>query len=275
MPRTARRISRSGTYHVMFRGNELRDIFTDNEDRNRFLHLLEEKATEEEFTIYAYCLMPNHVHILLSGEHEALGKLIKRINTSFVYYFNKKYDRLGHLFHDRYKSQPVETEVYLLAAVRYIHNNPVKAGLAEKPYDYKWSSYRSYVDYRQDSKNCFDPLYILKMFSEDIEKGKKLFKVFSKENEADNFDFVDVAENEIKNDKEIKGEAAARKFIDHFLKTKNLKIEDLLWKDYEDIRNELIVELRERSNLSIRQLASILGIGRGIIQRQDRPGAKK
>ncbi len=268
MPRTARRMSKSRTYHVMFRGNELRDIFTDDEDRNRFLHLLNEKATEENFTIYAYCLMTNHVHILLAGEHEALGKLIKRVNTSFVYYFNKKHNRVGHLFHDRYKSQPVDTDAYLLAAVRYIHNNPVKAGLVKEPYDYKWSSYRSYVDYPQVANTCLDPLYVLKVFSGDIKKGQRLFLEFSRESEADNFDFVDVAEDGTKKDKEIKSEAAARTFADHFLKTKDLKYEDLKWKDYEGIRNELIVELRERSNLSIRQIASILGIGRGIIQRQ-------
>lgn len=270
MPRTARLISKSNTYHVMFRGNELRDIFMDDEDRNRFLHLLYEKAKDEDFTLYAYCLMSNHVHILLSGEHEALGRLVKRINTSFVYYFNKKHDRVGHLFHDRYKSQPIETDTHLLAAVRYIHNNPVKAGLCKEPCDYKWSSYRSYANYPQVESICLDPSYIIKMFSVDLNKGKKLFLEFSREIESDNIDFVDVIEEETKKNKEINSEAAAREFVVRFLNMKGVKCEQLGLKGYEGIRHELILELRERSNLSIRQIASILGIGRGIIQRVQR-----
>lgn len=267
MPRTARRISKSKTYHIMFRGNELRNIFMDDEDRSRFLQLLFEKATDEGFTIYAYCLMNNHVHILLFGEHETLGRLVKRINTSFVYHFNKKHNRLGHLFHDRYKSQPVETDAHLLAAVRYIHNNPVKAGLAKEPYDYKWSSYRSYTNHPQVENLCLRPSYILKMFSEDITEGKKQFLEFSRKNETDNINLIDVTENLIKKDKEIKSEAAAREYVERFLKMKGVKQDCLGLKGYEDIRRELILELREKSNLSIRQIAFILGIGRGMVQR--------
>ncbi len=98
MPRGARQRSNSRVYHIMFRGNELRDIFIDDEDRNKFLSTFKEKSECENFSVYAYCLMDNNVHFLLSGENEKLRKLVKRINTSYVYYFNKKYERIGICF---------------------------------------------------------------------------------------------------------------------------------------------------------------------------------
>ena len=266
MPRTARVKSKTKIYHIMFRGNELRDIFLDVEDKKRLLHLLYEKATDEGFTIYAYCLMNNHVHILLTGEHESLGRLVKRINTSYVYYFNQKWDRVGHLFHDRYKSQPVETDAHLLAAVRYIHNNPVKAGMVNSPLEYQWSSYRNYVVYPQGCCSCLDPSFILMMFADDIYESKKQFILFSRQQETEPITFMDVEEHE-KEDKDILGEAAAEAFVKRFLKMKRVEWECLNKKGYEKIRRELIVELRSRSNLSIRQIASVLGVNRGIVQR--------
>jgi len=265
MPRIARQRSKSKTYHILFQGNGLRDIFIDDNDKNKFLQLLFEKSMSEGFSIYAFCLMSNHVHILLSGEHNALGKLVKRINTSYVYYFNKKYDRIGRLFHDRYKSEPVETDAHLLAAVRYIHNNPVKAGMIKDPSDYIWSSYHYYTDYPQKTLSCLDPLFILEMFSEDIKEGKEQFVKFSKD--ADRFEFIDVVEDETIKDKEINSEIAAREFVQQFLK-KNGLIDCIGLKGSKSLRNELIIELKEKSTLSIRQIASILGVSRGIVQRQ-------
>ncbi|NLZ92724.1 MAG: transposase [Firmicutes bacterium] len=250
----------------MFRGNELKNIFFDVEDRLKFLQLLDEKALDENFTVYAYCLMDNHVHILLYGEHENLSRLVKRINTSYVYYFNKKQSRVGHLFHDRFKSQPVETDAYLLAVVRYIHNNPVKAGMVADPLDYRWSSYRSYADYPRISYSCLDPLYILKMFSENISEAKKLFLNFSKQQEEKNLKIIDIDENEMRS-KDIIGEAAAKSFVDKYLQMKGIQYDCLRENRYKSIRNELISELRKKSNLSIRQIASLFGVSRGVVSR--------
>lgn len=129
----------------MLRGNDKRTIFIDNEDRKRFISTLFEKAAEENIRIYAYCLMSNHVHLLLHEKDANIARLMKRINVSFVYYFNKKYKRVGHLFQDRFKSEIVDNDNYLLAAVRYIHNNPAKAGMVSLPEKYLWSSYNDYI----------------------------------------------------------------------------------------------------------------------------------
>ena len=269
VPRSARTISESNIYHIMFRGNELRDIFIDDEDRNKFLNTLLEKSKAENFSIYAYCLMDNHVHILLSGNHSNLGKLVKRINTSYVYYFNKKYDRLGHLFQDRYKSETVETIAYSLEAVRYIHNNPVKAGITRIPSDYKWSSYNCYIRPQHNNKFNIDIFYILEMFSGDEKKAVENFIKFSNEKDINLkfIDIVDVDKSDNKKNVKIKGEQAAEEFIKEYLKLKGLKIGCIGLKGYEKITKELIVVLKRDSSLSIRQIAKALKISRGKVQR--------
>ena len=131
MPRTARIPSASGCYHVVLRGIGKQILFEEDEDYRRFLHTLERYLRDEKADIYAYCLMENHVHLLLHAD-SGLDRLMKRIGTSYAYYFNEKYSRSGHLFQDRFSSEPVEDEAYLLAVVRYIHNNPQKAGICRK-----------------------------------------------------------------------------------------------------------------------------------------------
>ncbi|MCB8814625.1 transposase [Desulfosporosinus shakirovi] len=265
MPRSARQRSNSRIYHIMFRGNELRDIFIDDEDRNKFLSTFKEKSECEDFSVYAYCLMDNHVHFLLSGEHEKLGKLVKRINTSYVYYFNKKYERIGHLFHDRFKSQAVETDAYLLEAIRYIHNNPVKAGIARAPNDYKWSSYPHYIKDLNNTVLNIDKAAILKLFSHDPILAQKCFVEFSKEAKA--IEFMDIEESETKKKSIIRGKIAAKQYTEEILNHNCIKLDSLRLKGFEDIRNQIILELRQKSDLSVREIASLLMINRGMVQR--------
>ena len=145
MPRTARKRSEAGIYHVMLRGINRQQIFINDEDAGYFLALLKEYQSAGCFVLYAYCLMGNHVHILLKAENDPLSVIMKRIGVRYVMHFNAKYDRIGHLFQDRYKSEPVDSDSYFLTVLRYIHNNPVKAGLCEKPEDYPLSSARGYL----------------------------------------------------------------------------------------------------------------------------------
>ena len=140
MPRSARKHSESGHYHVILRGVNRLEIFHDDEDRTRFLDTLLRFAREDGIGIVAYCLMDNHVHLLLNAG-DNLSVFIKQIAASYVYYFNRKYDRVGHLFQERYRSEAVETDEYLLTAARYILQNPQKAGICSAR-DYPWSSWR-------------------------------------------------------------------------------------------------------------------------------------
>ena len=147
MPRQARKKSNSGIYHIMLRGINRQQIFEDEEDRQRFLETLESYKDLCGYTLYAYCLMGNHIHILLKEGKEDLTLVLKRIAGSYVYWYNWKYHRCGHLFQDRYKSEPVEDDGYFLTVLRYIHQNPVKAKICKKAEDYLYSSMRAYLTF--------------------------------------------------------------------------------------------------------------------------------
>lgn len=128
MPRAARKKSNSGIYHIMLRGINRQLIFEDEEDKNRFIETLLKYKEQCGYLIYAYCLMGNHIHILLKEGKEELTLVLKRIAGSYVYWYNWKYHRSGHLFQDRFKSEPVEDDAYFLTVIRYIHQNPETRG---------------------------------------------------------------------------------------------------------------------------------------------------
>ena len=147
MPRTARKQSRTGIYHVMLRGINKQQIFHDEEDCLYFLKLLDRFKKPCGYSLYAYCLMGNHVHLLLKECGEVpVGGIFRHIGSSYVYWYNLKYERTGHLFQDRFRSEPVEDDGYLLTVFRYILLNPVKAGLCSQAEQYKYSSAGEYLN---------------------------------------------------------------------------------------------------------------------------------
>ena len=161
MPRKNREKSATGIYHVMLRGINRQDIFEDAEDYKQFikmLRLLVDRKDDNNLplpplcTVYAYCLMSNHVHLLIREKCENIGESIKRIGVAYARYFNRKNSRVGHLFQDRFQSEPVNDIAYFGTLMKYIHQNPVKAGLAKEVRDYPWSSWAEYE--RRGSGNC-------------------------------------------------------------------------------------------------------------------------
>lgn len=145
MPRRARIRSSTDIYHVMMRGVNKQKIFHNSVDSRMFLRSLQKYKEKCGYKVYAYCLMPNHIHLLIGAGNEPLDHSIKRLNNSFVFWYNRKYERVGHLFQNRYKSEPVEDDSYFLTALRYIIQNPMKAGLENAPGEYPWSSYSGYA----------------------------------------------------------------------------------------------------------------------------------
>ena len=113
------------------RGINRQNIFEEEDDYERFLDILKACKSKSDCKLYAYCLMGNHFHLLLKVEKEDLEMIIKRLAGSYVYWYNLKYRRCGHLFQDRFISEAVETDPYLLTVIRYIHHNPVKAGICK------------------------------------------------------------------------------------------------------------------------------------------------
>jgi len=169
--------SETGIYHVVLRGNNKQTIFEDDEDNKMFLVTLEEYKKQSGYKLFAYCLMGNHVHLLLKTEKEALGEIFQRIGASYVYWYNRKYDRAGHLFQARFKSEVVETDNYLFAVLRYIHQNPLKARMVTRLEDYVWSSYCEYLGLKTD--HYVDKDFILMLFNEDRNKAVADFKTFN------------------------------------------------------------------------------------------------
>jgi len=144
MARQARARSESGIYHVMLRGINKQKIFHDEQDYKMFIKAMNNAKKQSDFSIYAYCIMPNHIHLLIKENTESISTVMKRIGCRYVYWYNLKYERIGHLFQDRFRSEPVENDEYFLAVLRYIHQNPVKACIANKCSDYPFSSYNWY-----------------------------------------------------------------------------------------------------------------------------------
>jgi REP element-mobilizing transposase RayT len=246
VPRQARKRSRSGIYHVMLRGINQQTIFEDDEDKERLIATLEKYREICGYKLYAYCLMSNHFHILVKGEKEDLSLIVKRIAGSYVYWYNRKYKRCGHLFQDRYKSEAVDNDSYFLAVLRYIHNNPVVAGICESPCDYRFSSYPLYV---KNESGLLDLSFVFSMLSKDE------FERFHKEEKEAKF-----LENEVKDYPIRDSEAIA--LIKEVTRCSNLVEIQMLERDKLNITIKLIRD----KGISIRQLSRITGISKGIIE---------
>ncbi|QGU00017.1 hypothetical protein SYNTR_1423 [Candidatus Syntrophocurvum alkaliphilum] len=255
MPRVKRKLSNTRVYHIMCRGIEKRNIFLDDEDKTTFLNILRRKQLDKNYSYLAYCLMTNHLHLIIDEGEEGISKIMQRINGGYAYYFNKKYYRSGHLFQDRYKSEAIESDYYLMAAIRYVHNNPVKARMVNHPEEYIWSSYRQITG--KKNSVTVDKERILTMFADDTNEALMEFKAFSISDNEDRF--IDI------NDKEEEKEYA-KKITTDFLYKHGKHTQD--FKQLEKgLRNELIINLKESTSLSIRDLSDVLDINRNTIQR--------
>jgi REP element-mobilizing transposase RayT len=136
---------RGAFYHVISRGNHSEKIFHDDSDHQRYLSLLEEVRNRYHCKLYAYVLMGNHVHLLVEAEVAPLSKIMQNLQFRYTRYYNLRYGKIGHLFQGRYKAILCDRDNYLLELVRYIHLNPVRAGLSKQVDGYRWSSHSNYL----------------------------------------------------------------------------------------------------------------------------------
>lgn len=258
MPRPLRLASETQIYHVMARGNRRTVIFHDKEDKKRFINIILNKKKEDSFRLFAYCIMDNHYHLLIKEENEELATIMKMINSSYATYYNDKYEGIGHVFQDRYRSEPVSNDEYLLGVTRYIHNNPKKAGIINRLQDYPWSSYEQYVYYKQ-SNDLVDANYILSLYSKNISNAVKRFMDFSQTDNTDIYleDFCETEE-----------EARVKEYLDQVTNENQIAIEELINnRKYIKIRNNTISKIKSMTMLSDRKLAEIIGISRYIVNK--------
>ncbi|HMA82537.1 MAG TPA: transposase [Candidatus Binatia bacterium] len=158
-------------YHVIVRGNQRRKTFRHDDDYKAYLDRLEKYRTRSQVRIYAYCLMPNHVHLLVETGSTPLAKLMQGLQQSYTQYFNRRYRKVGHLFQGRYKAIICDRDKYLLALVRYIHLNGVRAKLATRPERYRYSGHNSYL--RSGTDKIIEATPVLELIG-----GKKAYERF-------------------------------------------------------------------------------------------------
>jgi REP element-mobilizing transposase RayT len=177
MPRKPR-IEYSGAfYHIITRGNQKQKIFKDIQDHKKYLQLLASYKQRRHFHLYAYVLMSNHLHLLIETQDVPLSKVIQGINQSYTLHFNRKYRTVGHLFQGRYKAILCDRERYLLALLKYIHHNPVRAKITETPSRYRWSSDRAYRS-GSDRDGLVDTDTVLRLFSESRTRSRQKYREY-------------------------------------------------------------------------------------------------
>jgi REP element-mobilizing transposase RayT len=177
MARPLRIIYPGAYYHVTSRGNEQKDIFKSQRDREKFLEYLESATERYRALIHAYCLMSNRYHLLLETPAGNLPQIMRHINGAYTTYFNVKRKRAGHLFQGRYKAILVEFDEYALELSRYIHLNPVRVAIVTKPEQYRWSSYRGYIG-EKPAPGWLKTEAILEYFGKKPADQRKKYRAF-------------------------------------------------------------------------------------------------
>lgn len=179
MPRKARIDAPGALHHIMVRGIEKRDVFYDDRDRNIFIKKLGNIVSDSKTYCLAWALMPNHVHMLLRTGLTPISKVMQRLLTGYAVVFNRRHKRHGHVFHNRYKSILCEEEVYLLELVRYIHLNPLRAGLVQNYQKLKYYFYTGHGSilgvYDREWQNVE---YVLKFFGKEVKKAQRRYHEF-------------------------------------------------------------------------------------------------
>ena len=169
-------------YHVITRGNSRQQIFSEQDDYKIFLEYLRTLKERKPFELYAFCLMPNHVHLLIEVKKEPLSVIMQRLLTGYTRYFNMKNKKRGHLFQGRYKAILCEKDSYLLELVRYIHLNPVRAKIVKKPSQWEWSGHGSLLGTVKNE--LIDEEDMLKLFCSEKNKARSLYEEFIRDGVA-------------------------------------------------------------------------------------------
>jgi len=170
-----------GFYHVITRGNQRQKVFTEEKDFLKYLEFLTDYKERYVFLLYAYVLMGTHIHLLIETRQVPLSKILQGINQRFTMYFNWRHGTVGHLLQGRYKSILCDRDAYLLNLVKYVHCNPVRAGMVKRPEEYRWSSHRAYLGLSKDG--LVDTELVLGMFSKRLKRARRLYREYMGEQE--------------------------------------------------------------------------------------------
>ncbi|MCR5847612.1 MAG: transposase [Lachnospiraceae bacterium] len=260
MPRKPRVLSSTGIYHIILRSVNQHIIFEEDSDYQKFLYILSDCTKKYDSKIYAYCLMDNHIHLLIHASSDNISTIFQSLGTKFVRWYNLKYSRSGHLFQDRFYSVAVEDERAFLSVLIYIHNNPVKANIVRVPSEYRWSSYNSYYG----AKNSLVDV----SYAYNIAGSKEaLIRFFAKASgDSDNALFAN-------DHPETAHFFTDEKALSVFKKITNLSSTSEVYTLSKRERNDYIREMR-KSGISIKQVARIMDISETTVKRIYKAEAK-
>jgi len=261
MSRQARQFASSGIYHIVFRGVNHCHLFEAPDDFEKLLILLRAIKVELALEVYAYCLMSNHAHLIV--KEKSPGDIVlamRKLLGPYANWFNTKYERSGALIANRYKSECIEDDRYLLTLVRYIHQNPLTAGAARHIDGYRWSSYRDYYINNCAPNNCMsnncttltDTDFVLGIFADKHEKALAEFAFYHETLETRDYSNPE---------KQTNNEEDVREIIIRLLGGKEPSSVCGLPRDE---RDSLLVLMRNQG-LSIRQIERATGVSRGIV----------
>lgn len=255
MARNLRKFGEQRKNHVIIRGVNKQDIFLDNQDKKKFLNEL--VTIKEKFycELYAYVLMPNHVHLQICDKEENLSKIMHSLQIRYASYFNKKYDRIGHLFQDRYKNKIIENDDYFFNCIKYIHSNPEKAFITNMD-KYKWSSYNAYIT---NNNTLVDIDSVLTKLDENkinaIEKFKKYHREYRKNEINDYIEF------------ELQNKLTDEQLIEALKEKWDMSSVQNVQQYNNTIIKKLISEVIIEPYISVNQLARVTGVSRKLIMK--------
>lgn len=245
MPRIARSNMETNFLHVIVQGIAKEYIFKDGEDIKKYLYLIKEYSDFYKIKIIAYCVMNNHAHFLIyTKEISLLSKVMQKVNIVYGRYYNKKNQRVGYVFRDRFLSEPIKTEIQLLNCMVYIHKNPIKANIVNEISKYRYSSYNDYIEGKEIAKKD-----IIKLVFGTTEGYLEQFKKIHIDNRDENF--IEIYMNI---------EEKSNELINNYCTKKKISIENIR-NDKEKLK-AFLSEVRDKGEVSNRKLSKVLQIGR-------------
>ncbi len=253
MPRKARKNQISGYYHIMSQGINKEYIFNRKSHIGKYKELMLQKSKDLDINILSYCIMNNHVHILINtNKISHLSKYMQKLNTTYSNYYNKINKRVGYVFRDRFLSQEILSQNQLFYCIRYIHYNPVKAGMVESVSDYQYSSYNEFIGKRYIiNNNCMKII-----FNDLTNYKKKFYELHSINNKIYNEDFIDIKDKEIKE---------YIKYIENKYKLQAKQI-----KMNKELLEKVIKTARSTTSATVRELAEILEVSKSTISNYEK-----
>lgn len=255
MTHPQRKQSESGFYHVFARGNGRQVIFEDASDNERFLSCLANALEDSDVKLYAYCLMSNHYHLVIESSPESLSRFAYTLNCDYAKYFNKVHNHAGHLFQDRFSSEPIENDEYFLAAIRYVHRNPLESHMTPTC-DYPWSSYAAYTEAPASGPASSSPVPLQTDLALDMLGSIDAFRTFHAHSGKQSFN----------DDNPIRTQFSTAEVV-------AIAREALSGADPVNVKSlpkqarDRDVRLLRSKRLSIRQIALVTGISRATVQR--------